>query len=253
MRGIGPRKGFDSLLLFGFQFVAHAVLLSMFFWASWYSWLFTLLGYFCFACLGTGIGYHRLFAHRSFYPSAWFERMCLALGNMALVGSSISWTASHRAHHHHSDQSPADTHSPHHHPWYRVILLAMFQPVSMRYVKDLARTHAHVWWHKNYFLVHGAVWGLGLLLAPQFTAAVVIAPQALTWIMGASLNWANHKWGYRNHNTCDHSTNNWFYALVFWGEGWHNNHHHDPKKSYFGERWWELDVGGWIIKKIIKQ
>ena len=26
------------------------------------------------------------------------------------------------------------------------------------------------------------------------------------------------------------------------GEGWHNNHHHDPKCCTVSHRWWELDV-----------
>ena len=32
-------------------------------------------------------------------------------------------------------------------------------------------------------------------------------------------------------------------------EGWHNNHY-NPKKATFGERWWEIDVAGLIIKMV---
>ena len=41
-------------------------------------------------------------------------------------------------------------------------------------------------------------------------------------------------------------------AVVYWGEGWHNNHHHNPKRATFGERWWEIDVSGWIIRLVKK-
>ena len=26
------------------------------------------------------------------------------------------------------------------------------------------------------------------------------------------------------------------------GEGWHNNHHADPRSARHGHRWWELDI-----------
>ena len=239
-----------SAALFLMQVVAHGVLLSMLFWASWSYWLLTGLGYFLFSCIGTSIGYHRLFGHRSFESPPWFELLCLCLGNLALVGSSISWTATHRAHHRYSDQTSLDPHSPHHHKWYDVIFLAMFQPVNVIYAKDLLRRPSHAWWHKWYFQVHLVLWIVGLLLFPTWFCALIIAPQALTWTMGATLNWFNHKWGYRSHNTADHSTNNWFYAIFYWGEGWHNNHHANPKKFSFGERWWEIDVAGAVIKMV---
>ena len=40
----------------------------------------------------------------------------------------------------------------------------------------------------------------------------------------------------------DNSRNNWLFALATNGEGWHNNHHADPRSAAHGHRWWELDV-----------
>jgi fatty-acid desaturase len=31
-------------------------------------------------------------------------------------------------------------------------------------------------------------------------------------------------------------------ALISNGEGWHNNHHADPRSAAHGHRWWEIDV-----------
>ena len=31
-------------------------------------------------------------------------------------------------------------------------------------------------------------------------------------------------------------------ALATNGEGWHNNHHADPRAAAHGHRWWEVDV-----------
>jgi stearoyl-CoA desaturase (delta-9 desaturase) len=50
-------------------------------------------------------------------------------------------------------------------------------------------------------------------------------------------------WGYRNYETNENSRNNWFFALATNGDGWHNNHHADPRSAAHGfARWWEVDV-----------
>jgi hypothetical protein len=40
----------------------------------------------------------------------------------------------------------------------------------------------------------------------------------------------------------DNSHNNWLVALMSNGEGWHNNHHAEPRCASHGRRWWELDL-----------
>ena len=227
-------------------------LISMLFWATWPYWLLTVIGYFFMSCIGASIGYHRLFGHKSFEAPKWFWWLCLCLGNLAGAGSSISWVAVHRAHHHHSDNSILDPHSPWYHSWTSVLWLNMFEKVNIRYVKDLLREPAHIWWHKWYFFVHGTLLSVLLLINWQWAVCAYLAPMALVWSMGSALNLVNHMWGYRNHSTTDNSTNNWVFAVVYWGEGWHNNHHASPKKWNFGEQWWEIDISGMIIKLLKK-
>ena len=48
--------------------------------------------------------------------------------------------------------------------------------------------------------------------------------------------------------TDEHSRNNVYIAIVSAGEGWHNNHHADPRSAKHGHRWWELDVTYLIIR-----
>ena len=242
----------DQVKLFILQIVAHVALISMLFWATWPYWLLTCVGYFFMSCLGASIGYHRLLSHRSFEPPSWFEKLCVHVGNLAGIGSSMSWVAIHRAHHHHTDQSEKDPHSPHHHAWYKVLWLGMFETVHVRYVKDLLRVPLHVWWHKNYFLVHVIVGIMLCVISPELAISMWWAPQALTWSMGGALNWINHSWGYKSNITSDRSTNHWFFGILYWGEGWHNNHHADPKSYQFGQSWWEWDMGAWIINLVKK-
>ena len=51
--------------------------------------------------------------------------------------------------------------------------------------------------------------------------------------------------GARRFTTRDDSTNNWWVALLTFGEGWHNNHHAHPVSARHGLAWYELDMN-WI-------
>jgi stearoyl-CoA desaturase (delta-9 desaturase) len=53
--------------------------------------------------------------------------------------------------------------------------------------------------------------------------------------------------GYRNYATDENSRNNWFVAIFSGGEGWHNNHHHDPASASVQHRWWEIDISYYTI------
>ena len=59
------------------------------------------------------------------------------------------------------------------------------------------------------------------------------------------MNSATHKWGSRRFATRDDSTNNWWVALLTFGEGWHNNHHAHPTSARHGLAWYEVDLN-WI-------
>ena len=53
--------------------------------------------------------------------------------------------------------------------------------------------------------------------------------------------------GYRSYDTRDDSRNNWFVAITG-GEGWHNNHHHDPTAATVQHRWREIDLNYYVIR-----
>jgi fatty-acid desaturase len=51
-----------------------------------------------------------------------------------------------------------------------------------------------------------------------------------------------HISGRRRFETPDDSHNNWWVALLTFGEGWHNNHHACPSAARHGLVWYELDI-----------
>ena len=61
-----------------------------------------------------------------------------------------------------------------------------------------------------------------------------------TWLV----NSATHIWGSRRFETRDDSTNNWWVALLTFGEGWHNNHHAHPTSARHGLAWYESTSTG---------
>jgi len=90
-------------------------------------------------------------------------------------------------------------------------------------------------------LMHGE-WANSLRVGALWLLWGVIYRTIFTWHVTWGVNSASHLWGYRNYDTRENSRNNWLIALATNGEGWHNNHHADPRAAAHGHRWWEIDV-----------
>ena len=80
----------------------------------------------------------------------------------------------------------------------------------------------------------------------------VFVRTVLVWHITWSVNSVTHLWGYRNYETDDDSRNNWLVGLISNGEGWHNNHHADPRSAAHGHRWWEFDVT-WLTIQFLER
>jgi stearoyl-CoA desaturase (delta-9 desaturase) len=66
-------------------------------------------------------------------------------------------------------------------------------------------------------------------------------PATLSLQTTSIVNVLGHGNGYRNHDTDDRSTNSWIANIISLGEGWHNNHHANPKDWDNKKLWWEYD------------
>ena len=67
-------------------------------------------------------------------------------------------------------------------------------------------------------------------------------------IQGAVVNWAGHKYGYRNYAENDHSKNTLIFDFIMLGELFQNNHHHAGARPNFASKWWEFDPVFPVIK-----
>jgi fatty-acid desaturase len=112
-----------------------------------------------------------------------------------------------------------------------------------KWAPDLMKDPVHRFLDKYFiaFPIAGAVAlyaidGMPYLVWGFFVRSILVLHA--TWLV----NSATHVWGYRTHETRDASTNNWWVALLSYGEGWHNNHHAFQTSSRHGFRWWEVDM-----------
>ena len=72
----------------------------------------------------------------------------------------------------------------------------------------------------------------------------------VVWHLTWSVNSVTHVWGYRNYETPDVSRNNVLVAMLVSGEGWHNNHHADPRSARHGHKWYEFDLT-WLVIRLL--
>lgn len=211
----------------------------------------------CFAVLyvmrifGVTIGYHRYFSHRSFRTSRAFQFM-LALLAECTAQKGVLWYASQHRHHHRHSDTVLDVHSPRQRGLFYAHIGWIFDSTDdtdLRRVRDLAR-YPELRFIDRYWLLPPAALALAVLLwagAPGLFFGFffnTIVTMHVTFSMASFV----HRYGSRRFDTADDSRNNALIAILMFGEGWHNNHHHCPWSARQGFRWWEIDVTYHVLR-----
>ncbi len=255
-----------AITVAAFHLLALLALMPWFF--SWTGVILCILGYNLFGLLGINLCYHRLLTHRGFKCSKRFEHVLALLGVLCVQDTPARWVAIHRRHHQHADDEP-DPHTPRvsffwsHVGW---LLVENRDLERLRiydaYAKDIVRDpfYANLERNQNYYKVLVASWlaffGAGFIAelalggtavqALQFGSSLlvwgVVVRTVIVWHQTWAVNSVTHLWGYRNYATDEGSRNNIAIGLFSNGEGWHNNHHADPRSAKHGHRWWEIDT-----------
>lgn len=237
----------------------HLLAIPAFFTFSWGNLAALIIGNWIVGSLGVGLGWHRLLTHRSFRAPKWLEYTLSTLATMSMQDPPDKWIATHRIHHAFVD-TEKDPHSAQSGFWWPQIGWVLFgtsqdhdKATLARYVPDLLKDRGHRLISRFFyvpiiisafilFAIGGwtmVVWGL---------AARVVVGWHTTWFV----NSLSHIYGKRPHETGDLSTNNWFVALLTFGEGWHNNHHAFPTSARHGLRWYQFDMN-WIAISILER
>jgi fatty-acid desaturase len=233
----------------------HVGALAALFMFKWQALVVALVLWWLSASLGVGMGFHRLLTHGGYKTPKLVEYFLTICGTLSLEGGAINWVVTHRIHHAFTD-APGDPHTPREGGWWAHIgwmlkgTAQAHDPATVaRYAPDLVKDRFHVWLNRFFWLplvvaalallVLGGwpylMWGIFFRVTFNFHA---------TWLV----NSATHMWGTRRFATRDDSTNNWWVALLTFGEGWHNNHHAHPSAARHGLAWYEIDLNWWGIR-----
>jgi stearoyl-CoA desaturase (delta-9 desaturase) len=209
------------------------------------------------------IGYHRMLSHRSFKAIPALRYLIVFLAVIALQGGPIHWAGTHRLHHAKSDEE-GDPHSPvvNSFFWGHMAWNFFSHPQLdtdedfEHFVPDLCKDKGLVFFQDNFLLINiifgFVVFGTGWLIGGWFTAISMVVWSGLirivlVWNFTWFVNSATHVWGYQNYDSKDQSRNNWWVAILTFGEGWHNNHHAYPQAACNQHRWHEFDMSYWVI------
>jgi stearoyl-CoA desaturase (delta-9 desaturase) len=264
-----------AIWIVGYHLLALLAFVPWFF--SWTGVVLAILGLYIFGSLGISLCYHRLLAHRGFRCPKRLEYTFAILGFLCLQDSPARWVAIHRRHHQYADEQ-SDPHSPlvnffwGHVGWILVensdlARLGIFQ----RYARDILRDRFYKRLEQNFWRVwiiflSWMVYFLGGLFAAlalggtpmdavQFGSSLLVwgvfVRTVVVWHQTWAVNSITHMWGYRNYETDEDSRNNLWVGYFSNGEGWHNNHHADPRSARYGHRWWELDTTYLTIRLLV--
>jgi stearoyl-CoA desaturase (delta-9 desaturase) len=259
-----------TLLIVVGPFVAIAVAIP-FLWGN----IFTVrdlaiaFGFYVVTGFGVTVGYHRLFAHRSFRATRVLKWTLAVAGSMAVEGSPTSWVANHRRHHVFSDRD-GDPHSPHlsgtglrgqmrgllhaHVGW----LFTPDETSAQRYAPELvedpdSRIISRLFPLFVLFSFAGPFF-LGWTLSGAFSGALTallwagLARMALLHHVTWSVNSVCHMFGKQPATDKDHSTNFAPLAIISFGESWHNFHHAHPSSARHGAYKRQIDPSAMLIR-----
>lgn len=221
--------------------------------------------------LGMTVGYHRFFSHRPFEAHPAIVAALAIAGGMAAQGPVIYWAANHRIHHRYTD-APGDVHSPFFNGEQKLgFWQGMFHaqmgwlyrhdiPDAVTYARDWLRSplvrrlnRMYLVWVALGLLIPATIDGL---VSHSFTGALRgllwggLVRAFVAYEAGLSLGSLCHYFGGRPFRIRGNATNNPLLALPTFGEGWHHNHHAFPYAAYFDFKWWQIDLGAWLIRAL---
>jgi len=204
--------------------------------------------------IGNGVAAHRYFAHGQFTTSNLIRWLLGFLATLGAIGPVSYWVIQHKTHHLKADKQ-GDPHNPDNGLWYTFYSWTfpqgsneeeyMKERFAKRLAVEMARDKFYSFFHRYHYYIIYTFCAVLALIDPVLVCIYALA-YCLDFLRLGLVNYVCHRYGYRNHETNDSSTNNIIVGLLSLGFGWHNNHHASPGKLILTEHWWEIDIEGYI-------
>jgi fatty-acid desaturase len=243
----------SSLIIVQVFATLSALVGLMFFEFSIQGLLVFLIFYFLYIGVGISMTLHRYYTHRSFeFKNKFIKKVCTIIGILAGRGSVLGWVYIHREHHAYAD-TPDDPHSPDINGWksFLIPVPKSRKNINKGIIKEFFNKQ-DLLINRFYLLILLFYISILFLISPWLFYFAWALPIAVGHFLLNVFTYAGHKFGYVNFERKDQSKNNLILGLLLFGEGWHNNHHQNPKNYKLQIKWWEIDIINYIIKFIKK-
>ncbi len=200
--------------------------------------------------VGITVCYHRCMAHRSLRLNPVVENILIFFAIFNASGEPMSWVANHR-HHHAKADTEEDVSSPRQGGFWWAHIRWIYQWSGSdvrRWCPDMDKPRYRAW--KRLLIP--------IIVLSSFSG-LIFGWEAFFWFGAIRLVYVLHLQMVVNsllHMTpglpegVDSSRNIWWVGplqMGAWGENWHRNHHAEANAARFGRRWWQIDVGWYVI------
>ena len=209
--------------------------------------------------LSITLGYHRLFAHRSFQARFPVRLACLLFGASAFESSVLEWASDHRRHHKHvdHDDDPYDITKGFFHAHMGWMLFKLKPVPPLDNVPDLQKDALVMWQHRHWPAIAGVIgFALPALIGWAYDGWVaalggfliagilrVVCVQHCTFF----INSLCHTIGNQPYSSTCTARDSWLMAIFTFGEGYHNYHHEFQHDYRNGVKPWHFDPTKWLI------
>lgn len=211
---------------------------------------------------GITVGYHRLFAHRSFVTTRFMEKVFGFLGAGALQGSIKWWSRNHRVHHNFIDTDRDPYNAKRGFLYSHIGWMLMKQDYGILGYVDISDLHAnrYVEWQHDYYLSQALLSGVILptvicgLISGDWMGGYFYAGLAKAVFVHHSTFFINslaHSpllGGTQSFSEEQTSRDSVICSLLALGEGMHNGHHSFPQNYANGVMWYDYDPSKWLIR-----
>lgn len=207
--------------------------------------------------IGHSVTLHRGIIHKAYVAVPLFRKLGLFCTVLTGLGNPLSWLKQHYYRDYWQNRMDCPRYFRYQHSlltdfWWNLHL--QFLPTNIdRYqipksdLTDSTFLFFNKTWHLTYIAFGVLIWGLfdlntALFVMCMRTSVIILGH----WFIG----YASHKFGYARHhimNSDESGYNNLLLGILSFGEGFHNNHHTFPTSAKFSSKWYEVDMGWYII------
>lgn len=220
-------------------------------WIGFFSLVFAVI-----TNLSITMGYHRLFAHKSFEAHPILQSILLFISAGAFQGSCLKWASDHRIHHRFED-TEKDPYSIKKGFWYAHMGWMMdsdainipIQAIDLEKNKLVKLQH-------DYYLFWAIGVGyllplfIGYLLGSAFLGLILAGGLRIFLTQQSTffVNSLSHTLGKTPYSTEKTAKDSLIVAILTHGEGYHNFHHKFQFDYRNGIRWYHWDPTKWTIQ-----